>query len=79
MGSGNSSMDSENEQDKILVKIGGKKSAQILGYQMLASANSRKNSDNFDLLRILIERYHDCKDGVLIPNFIKRQINHYRF
>jgi len=63
MGSGTSSMNEENEQEKILIKIGGKKNAQILGFEMLASANSRKNSNNFDLLRVLLERYQFCKNS----------------
>jgi len=71
MGSGNSSMNSENEHEALLVKIGGKKNAQILGFEMLAKANAKKNSENFDLLRILIDRYHVCKDGVDFINFAK--------
>jgi len=68
MGSGNSSMESENEQEKVVTKIGGKKSVQILGFEMLASANSRKDSENFDIIRILMERFHECKNGVPVSN-----------
>jgi len=53
MGSGNSSMNSENAHEAFLVKVGGKKNAQILGFEMLAKANAKKNSENCDLLRIL--------------------------
>jgi len=68
MGAGNSSTNAESEQEKVLVKIGGKKGAQILGFEMLASANSRKNSNNFDLMKILMERYHFCKDGEVLSS-----------
>jgi len=62
-GSASSTANNQNVFDEIAVKIGGKENAKMFGYEMMYAAASKANAKNFDLMRILLERYHSCKAG----------------